>query len=384
MLIVSSRLNWDARHLAGRPVADGLITRTGTFQKLYEQSELATWIEATLGVQAHAAAPGIFYVFREPAAAQEFLATRVRAYRPRVRIDPHEVYEANRDVVAPLFNFMNDHARPPHAAELTAEETEAITRAFGSVGRAVRLIRSITDGDYWEKVVIQRRAELLIYVGLSRFGRRPRFSQLGPTLSRDIRVLFGTYQSACIQADRLLLACGDPSMILVTARSSKVGKQTPSSLYVHRSALGELPPLLQVYEGCARVLTGTVENANMIKLSVTHPQVSYLSYPNFDRNPHPTLASAITVNLRRLTVEYRDYTSSDNPPLLHRKEESVGNEHPKRGLFASLTKAEYRAGLYEYPESIGTLRGWHKTLAEAGVMLRGHKLVSNRTNSKID
>ena len=88
-------------------------------------------------------------------------------------------------------------------------------------------------------------------------------------------------------------------MIYVSARSSAIGKQTPTALYVHRSALAELPPLLQVYEGCARVLSGTVDQANLIKLSVTQPQVSYLRYPNFDRDAHPTLAAAVTVNLRK-------------------------------------------------------------------------------------
>ena len=57
---------WDARDLAGRPLGDGLITRTGTFQKFYEQAELSAWIEQALGIQPLAAAPGIFYVFRDP------------------------------------------------------------------------------------------------------------------------------------------------------------------------------------------------------------------------------------------------------------------------------------------------------------------------------
>jgi DNA phosphorothioation-associated putative methyltransferase len=112
----------------------------------------------------------------------------------------------------------------------------------------------------------------------------------------------------------------------------------------------------------------------MIKLSVTHPQVSYLSYPSFDRDPHPTLASAITVNLRQLAVDYRDYRSSENPPLLHRKEEFIGSDNPKRNLYSKLTKAEYRAGLYANPERIGTVRGWRMTLEAAGVELRGHRL----------
>lgn len=374
VLIVSSRLTWEARALEGRPLADGLMTRKGTFQKLYDQTELATWIESTLGAQPLAAAPGIFYVFRDPGAAQQFLANRVHTYRPRVRIDPHDQYESVKDKLDPLFCFMRDHARPPRPGELAADSIESIKNAVGSVGRAQQLIRRVTDDEYWDKVAIQRRAELLIYVALSRFTRRPRFNELAPTLGADIRTHFGDYKSACVQADRLLLACGDPAIILVNARSSKVGKQTPSALYVHRSATSQLPPVLQVYEGCARALSGTVEHANMIKLSVTQPQISYLTYPYFERDAHPTLASSITVNLQRLTVDFRDYTSSDNPPLLHRKEEFVSADDAHRAKYAKLTRAEVRAGLYRHPELIGTTLGWQAALSKSGIAIRGHRL----------
>jgi len=374
LLIVSARLVWDARDLAGRPLGDGLITRTQTFQKFYEQPELSAWIEQTLGLQPLAAAPGIFYVFRDPSAAQQFLANRVYTYRPRVRIDPHTAYEAHRELLAPLFDFVTAHARPPRPNELASEQELAIKATFGSLGRGLRLIRQVTDDAYWEQVTRQRRSELLIYIALSRFGRRPKFSQLTRTLAGDIKALFGTYQDACLQADRLLFASGNPTMIYVSARSSAIGKQTPSALYVHRSALAELPPLLQVYEGCARVLSGTVDEANMIKLSVTQPQVSYLSYPRFDRDAHPTLAAAVTVNLRKLTVDWRDYSRADNPPLLHRKEEFLGRDDLRRSLYAKLTRAEIRAGLYEHPERIGTMQGWQEAIAEQGVTIRGHRL----------
>ncbi|WP_377639272.1 DNA phosphorothioation-associated putative methyltransferase [Oryzobacter terrae] len=375
VLVVSARMTWDARDLVGRPMGDGLVTRTGSFQKFYEQSELARWIEEKLGAQPHAAAPGIFYVFRDDAAAQRFLASRVYTYRPRVTIDPQLQYEANQLVLEPLFAFMRHHARAPRPSELPADALQTIHEAIGSLGQARRLIRQVTEDSYWDEVTAHRRAELLNYVALSRFGRRPRFSQLDESLGRDIRTLFGTYAEACVQADRLLLACGDQAMLYVNARSSKVGKQTPSALYVYRSAMAEIPPVLQVYEGCARVLAGTVDQANMIKLSVTQPQVSYLTYPDFDRDPHPTLRSAITVNLRKLTVEWRDYSRSENPPLLHRKEEFLGGDDPRRPLYERLTRSEMRAGLYENPERIGTLNGWQATLAAAGVALRGHRLV---------
>lgn len=374
MLIVSSRLTWDARGLAGRPLGDGILTRTGTFQKLYDQQELANWIETTLGIRPYASAPGIFYIFRDPADAQQFLSSRVYTYRPRVRIDPHELYESNREILAPLLQFMTDHARAPRAGELCEGAISAIKDALGSLGKGHQLIRHVTDDTYWEKVAIQRQSELLVYAALSRFRGRPRMGQLGKTLATDIKAQFGNYQAACLRADRLLIACGDPAMVLVTARNSPVGKQTPTSLYVHRSALAELPPLLQVYEGCARVLAGTIQNANMIKLSVAQPQISYLSYPRFDSDPHPTLSSSVTVNLKALTVDWRDYSKSANPPLLHRKEEFLGAENPRRASYSRLTKAEVRAGLYAHPERIGMLQGWLAELSAAGIEIRGHRL----------
>lgn len=378
VLVVAGRLTWDGRDLAGRPHGDGVVTRTGTFQKFYEQSELSSWIHDVLGTKPVAAAPGIFYVFRDPMDAEQFLANRAYTYRPRLRVDPHAVYETHEAVLAPLLEFLTLHARPPRSGELDPAASEPIREIFNTVGRAVHLIYQVTEAEAWEQIRIQRRSELLVYIAMSRFGRRPRFSQLGPTLARDIKANFGTYQSACVQADRMLLACGDPAIVLVSARSSKVGKQTPSALYVHRNAVAHLPPILRIYEACGHVLAGTVERANMIKLSVTEPQVSYLSYPRFERDAHPTLASAVTVNLKRLTVDWRDYRKFDNPPLLHRKEEFVASDDPRRQLYARLTRAERLAGLYDTPERIGTSLGWQQALADKGLAIRGHRVTRGR------
>lgn len=377
LLIVAGRLTWDARDLAGRPLGDGILTSTGTFQKFYEHTELASWIEQTLGEAPLAAAPGIFYVFRDPSDAQQFLASRVSAYRPRIRIDPHAIYAAHHDVLTPLTDFLAQHARPPREDELPAAAYGQIREVFGSTARAFQLIRKVTDDEHWAQVTEACRSDLLVYIGLSRFGRRPRPSQLPATLARDIKILFGSYQEACAKADRLLFATGKADLIDLAACASPVGKLTPSALYVHRSALPHLPPLLRLYEGCAQALAGSVDGANVIKLSVNGPQVSYLSYPRFDRDPHPTLSAAVTISLSKLTVDLRDYSRSANPPLLHRKEEFVTADHPRRELWERLTRAEMRAGLYQHPERIGMLQSWRETMAAAGVTVRGHRLTRN-------
>ena len=65
LLIVSARLEWEAQNVAGNFQGDGIVTRKRTFQKFYAQDELRDWIQATTGRSCVAAAPGVFYVFRE-------------------------------------------------------------------------------------------------------------------------------------------------------------------------------------------------------------------------------------------------------------------------------------------------------------------------------
>ena len=77
-------MTWDARDLVGRPIGDGLVTQTGTFQKFYEQSELAAWIEQTLSASAARRCAGHLLRVPRSRAAQQFLAIRVYTYRPRV------------------------------------------------------------------------------------------------------------------------------------------------------------------------------------------------------------------------------------------------------------------------------------------------------------
>lgn len=122
--------------------------------------------------------------------------------------------------------------------------------------------------------------------------------------------------------------------------------------------------MLRVLEGCARTLVGTVPGANVIKLHREQPLVSYLAYPMFRDQPHPTLATAVTVNLRTRTVDLRDYRRPLNPPLLHRTEEFLAPNDPRRDYLSQVTSAEIEAGLYQQPERIGTLTGWQQVCRE--------------------
>ena len=198
----------------------------------------------------------------------------------------------------------------------------------------------------------------------------------------DVKAFFGTYVRACERADELLFSAGRTEAINAACAAATCGKLTPEALYVHTAGIDRLPPILRVYEGCARNYVGAVEGANLVKLHRLKPKVSYLSYPDFDRDPHPALAGALVVPLNSFDVKYWNYLDAANPPILHRKEEFVPPEYPGRDKFAKLTKQEEGRGLYEDTSRIGRRDGWNFVLQEKQVKLRGHQIIRTRDRLK--
>jgi DNA phosphorothioation-associated putative methyltransferase len=373
VLVVSARLTDEARQLSGaRPHGDGFLTAHDTFQKLFTQEELRAWITSALATHPVTAAPGIFYVFRDPQAEQAFLANRVRRLRPAAE-SSDALFDQHQELLASLMHFIEERGRLPRSP-LEFEQSDAVVEQLGSLRRAFQVIKRITGDERWDRIRLARYEDLLVYVALARFERRPRMSELPLDLQHDMREFFGSYKAACDQADRLLFSIADDRRVAEACRAARVGKRTPAALYIHKTALSHVPTVLRALEGCARALTGEVD-ATLIKLHFDKPQVSYLGYRTFDADPHPALSYAYVVNLERARVRRHDYRDASNPPVLHRKELFVARDYPGRDKFARLTRQEERAGLYGDPASIGTRVGWEQALSRSGFALRGHRLV---------
>lgn len=272
-----------------------------------------------------------------------------------------------------LMATIADLGRLPQPEEF-ARATE-VAEQLGSLARAFALIKRVTGAEDWEQIRRRRTEDLLVYLALGRFRRRPPISKLPRPLKWDIREFFGTYKAACQQADELLVAAGSAEAIDAACARSPVGKLLPNALYLHRTAVDSLEPLLRIYEGCARTYLGEIEDTNLVKLHRTSGKVSYLAYPDFDTDPHPALVRSVKLNLRTVELACWDYVGSDNPPILHRKETFLPVEHPLREKFAKLTQQEEKQGLLDDSATIGTRLGWQVRLAECGFALRGHRLV---------
>lgn len=373
VLIVAAQVLINAPSKAQLAYSDGIVTSRNTFQKYYEQQELKKYIDEVLNVEAVPVALGVYFVFRDEAEKESFKAIRFfsRTSTPRVRI-PVKRFEDYQEQLAPLMEFFTKRGRLPVKGELaTAPE---LLGEFGNFRRAFAVVLQATDEAEWDAIAYRRSLDIQVYLALTHFDKRPKFSQLAPEMRHDIKAFFGSYEEACNVADQKLFSLGQPKVVQTACDKSKIGKHTRGALYVHVSALAALDPLLRIYEGCASRTIGRVDGATLIKYYTDQPQISYLFYPDFDTDPHPSLKASITIDLKTLYVTHRDYSTRANPPVLHRKETFVTPNYPLHEQFAKLTQQEQELGLLQQKSEIGTREGWEKCLAAHGVEIRGHEI----------
>jgi DNA phosphorothioation-associated putative methyltransferase len=383
VLAVSAQILVAGRGKEPVEFGDGVLTGRNTFQKFFEQAELKAYLEEQLQTEAVPAGIGIFYLFKDEGRRQAFLASRFRRREilPRRRIAELRL-EETRQTLQPLMEAIATLGRIPDAIEFPG--APAIIERFGSLKQAFAAIQRITGPETWDAIAQRRREDLLVYLALSRFRKRPVFSMLPLTLQRDIKAFFGTYTKACAEADELLFKAGDANAIDEACRQSMVGKLLPDDLYVHCSAVETLPPLLRIYEGCGRAYLGEVEGGNIVKIHRRTGKISYLVYTDFGTDPHPALLRCVKLSLRTRQLECYEYGESANPPILHRKETFLHPDHESHAKFARLTKQEEQHGLLTDTAAIGTRNGWETRLAQAGFVLRGHRLVRRLPTASAD
>ncbi|GAA4680091.1 hypothetical protein GCM10023347_38520 [Streptomyces chumphonensis] len=133
--------------------------------------------------------------------------------------------------------------------------------------------------------------------------------------------------------------------------ASAVGKLTPTAPYVHRRAVDRMPTVLRLYEYCASIAAGRPSEWTVAKLRHRGRTVSWLNYPDFDKDPHPRIRSSYQVDLQSLETSHTSYADSVNRPLFHRKHEFLAPDDRDVDRYKRLTASEVRAGLSNHRTS---------------------------------
>ncbi len=154
------------------------------------------------------------------------------------------------------------------------------------------------------------------------------------------------------------------------------GKRLPGAVYLADPGDdSRIPSLLRVTIAELRKRQEIGPAFNLLKFHTASPKISFLSYPDFEKDPHPALAESIIVDLITGKTRRDNYRGRANPPILHRKETFLPPEHPLHAKFAKLTRQEEAAGLLDDTARIGFRLNWERALAELGLGFSGHRLV---------
>jgi DNA phosphorothioation-associated putative methyltransferase len=369
-LIVSCRLKWELGALNAVESGDGVITSRNTFQHFYSPNEIRQLVEDVTGQRCVSPSPGVVYVFRRD--EDRF------AYLAREAITQFEWTDSEdyASAVAEIVSFTEDRGRPP----LFEEIPEGLVPLLGRLSRRA-LVDIAKQGASPERVAEgfkRSTLDTLLYLGTSIFNGRVALSDLPLNVQADIKHCFKSYREACARADRLLTKIRDDTYIRGAMRNSP-GKLTATALYVHRRAVPKIPVVLRLYEHCGFVAAGRPEGWNVLKLEHRGRRVAWSAYPEFEKDPHPTLDWTYAVDMSSLEGSFQRFGDRSNRPLLHRKEEFLAPEDPDVAKYSRLTSAEVKAGLYQNPTMIGLETGWASELERCGVELRGHRLVKRKT-----
>ena len=153
------------------------------------------------------------------------------------------------------------------------------------------------------------------------------------------------------------------------------GKRIGRDSYIHIQALGEGDIRWGPIEEAERI-SGLSRNGyyNVIKLNDDGNRITLLSYKDFFEDGFPELLCSWTIDLSSQSFNYRSYTDSLNPPVLHRKELLIGDNHPRYEEFQSLTLIAEDLGLFKNSHVIGFKQGWLTALLASGYECIGNTL----------
>jgi DNA phosphorothioation-associated putative methyltransferase len=341
ILIVAALINRTVDESVALQYGDGVITKRNTFQKYFDQSELQQLIEDALETTATPVALGIFYIFRDPADQQDFLSARTKrridwsrlsgrlglgAPRERGRQLQTALYARNKDLLDAFARVTIELGRVPDVGEF--EREAELREIIGTPKAAHRLLVGQFGTKMFDLAQEQRRGDLNVYLALANLSKTVPFWQLSERLRRDIKSFFRDYKNGLQSGREVLFAAGDSGEIELACEGVKIGLQDEQALFVHRSLLESLPPLLRVYVGCALMRYGDMAEADVIKIHKASGKVTFLLYDDFEAKPLPELRQRTKVNLRTLFVQVFDYPESPQAQLLFFKERYVAPDHP--------------------------------------------------------
>jgi len=362
ILVVSAMLA-HSESVAGIPYADGIITKRNTFQKYHTQAELRDYIITILDEEPIAVGPGIFYVFKDKQAEQDFQISRQENRRNNLRLThqpladkpvqrnrPGDKHPIDQALLDSIWQTCLTLGRLPDRTE--CEFDEAGWARLGTLSKALRWIGQYKDMTLLEQARQSRRDDLTVYFAQHHFERKKQHHSVDTRLQRDIKAFFGDYQAALKAGRDLLFAAGQIDNLL--AACTEAAEQglgflaAGHSLTLPTEQVVQLPVVLRVYVLCGLQLYGDVSSADLIKIHIQSGKLTAMNFDAFIESPLPRLLRRVKIRLRDQDMDIFDYDGHYTRPYLYHKSIYLNEESPHYAEQVEFDEQLARLGLFDF------------------------------------
>ncbi|MER9526053.1 hypothetical protein NKI96_21080 [Mesorhizobium sp. M0292] len=151
-----------------------------------------------------------------------------------------------------------------------------------------------------------------------------------------------------------------------------LGKFVRGALYVHREAIDGLAEETRAKVDQA-VAAACPPRWNVAR--VERDIVGLLEYEDFDIAAFPCLIASTRVDLATGRHTRTDFSRSNNPLVLHRKEQLLMSHDPRVARWTERTRKLVAKGMFKDSHAIGRHKAWTERLAQAGLAVVGDEVV---------
>ncbi|MER2514690.1 MAG: DNA phosphorothioation-associated putative methyltransferase [Nitrosomonas ureae] len=399
LLVVSVMLT-NQYAVKGKPLYDGILTTRGTFQKFYTPNELKIFIEQNLHEESIPIAPGIFFVFKDKDAEQRFLVGRSRSRSNLLRATSQVErasklskvekdlarYAEHQALLDSIWFQWLENGREPDKSEVI--NLPQVLGAFGSLPRALRLLRSQKDDAILETARKLRQDDLLVYFALGMFEKRKPYRHLDPLLQRDIKALFADYGSAELAARELLFQISQPERIDAACRdaaSKGLGWYIEGeSLQLHSSLVERLAPILRIYIGCGTALYGDITSADLVKIHIRSGKLTLMRFDDFYGKPLPKMIHRVKILFYKQEFHLFEYGEGFEPPYLYLKSRFMNEEMDSYTEQIAFDNQLEALNLFDYSNYGPKTEEFEKKLYLARREIDGMHLIRSQTIPNLD
>lgn len=316
-----------------KPYKDGFLTSRKTFQKYFSQEQLKSFISEVLNIEPVAVATGIFFVFKDEIALQEY---QINRYARNVKISSSFSSQRQQLQRTPKFDRMEKSlpnlrsmadiimqvGRAIHSDELPDEIIDSLKlNNIGLNAAQQYCLENLCPSNELHQIGSQRKEDLRLYFALEFFSHHKPYRELPKKLQYDLRHFWGGYLNAQISAKELLFSIGNEALLRRAANDAVadgLGNYVSNEQFqFHRSILDRLPIILRCFVSCASILFGNLDDVDVIKIHLNTKKITLLFFENFE-DFLPILKTRHKLDLRTQEISTFNYDDA-NPNYLYMK-----------------------------------------------------------------